>query len=89
MSDRAKVFNFEHSEKPEECHSCGFKTEDLTEYDPSAFAKARRSHWLCLLCASTCTGNAVSYPEQYPEKRTLEVICFVGNTILAVIKAKS
>lgn len=76
----------EHVEKPEECCSCGFKTEELEEYGPTAFQKPARTKWMCLLCASTMAGNAYDYPDQYRENAdVLKTICFVGNTILRAI----
>lgn len=78
------------SDKPEECECCQFVTTELKPYDAHRnFPKQMdEKKWLCLLCASTLAGNAHEYPEQYAgEVVTLKTICFVGNTILAAIKA--
>lgn len=75
----------EHMEKPEECCSCRFQTEELTEYDPPFMSK-RTTKWLCRLCASTMAGNAYDYPDQYRgQTDIMQTVCFVGNTILRAI----
>jgi len=83
----------------EECYSCGFETE-LKPYDlshrrrigtrPSLEADPEewdRWLWLCKICASTPCGNAYEYPEQYPNRSTLETIAYVGNLLLTEIRA--
>lgn len=80
------------ADKPEECNSCGFKLEELRAYASTRYLFSGRSgpshKWLCGLCAGTMAGNASEYPEQYPEHQVLATICYVGNAILAAIKAK-
>jgi ribosomal protein L37AE/L43A len=73
------------------CHSCGFKTMSLRAYRASELgSRKHNTHmWLCLLCASTLTGNAYEYPDQYDNADVLKTICFVGNTILEEIRGVS
>lgn len=79
----------------EECYSCGIPNHEvpLRAYKPGRAVPSHvpRSepypwHWLCDLCAATPAGSALTYPDQYPEARTLETICYVGNRILLAIK---
>lgn len=72
----------------DECDSCGF--QGPTEAYP------RRNHKLggggdkrlCVLCAGTHAGNALEYPDQYPNAEAMRTICYVGNVILKAIKDK-
>lgn len=73
-------------EKPEECHSCDYLTEDLDIYDRGPGADSEEPMWLCALCASTRAGNAYQYPRQYPNEDVLRTICYVGNVILDQLK---
>ncbi len=70
--------------KPEICQSCAYETDRL-KYYPFAL-RQEEGMWLCELCASTHAGNACEYPNQYPERKTLATICYVGNVILAAIR---
>lgn len=81
-----------NEEKPAECDCCQFKTEQLVAYGTTRGSPKQPcpDKWLCDLCASTMTGTAHEYPEQYAEGNAYEVmrtICFVGNTVLAAIAA--
>lgn len=80
------------SEKPEGCFSCGFETVNLTEYPRRRaidYAEGCETKWLCELCASTDAGTAVDYPTQFVDIASLRTICYVGNVILAAIRARS
>lgn len=72
------------TEKSEECDSCGYKTEGLKFYASQRIDRPNQpGKWLCVLCASTVAGNALDYPEFYPDHNSLKTICYVGNVILA------
>ena len=73
------------AEKPEECDSCRFKTFALTFYrEPLA-----KDAWLCALCANTKAGHAYMFPLQHlrGDIHILQTICYVGNEIIAAVKA--
>lgn len=78
-------------EKPDACESCDFVTAEIAKYSMMRFfpAQPNRVKWLCELCASTMAGSAFEYPEQYPDKsgEILRAICYVGNSIIAEIRA--
>lgn len=75
-------------EKPEDCDGCHFNTSELTLYEdrPGIVPKGREKRWLCALCASTPCGNAATFPNQYPDAKVLQTICYVGNVILAALR---
>jgi hypothetical protein len=79
--------------KPEECDSCHFQTDDLKMYhDRIAGLRhpEKADGWLCELCASTLAGNAWRWPEQYGDSgNTMRTVCYVGNVVLAAIRAAS
>lgn len=70
---------------PQECFACGYVTR-CKVYQMQGRRNFHNGERLlapmCYLCASTATGTAYQYPEQYPEQRTLQVACFVGNLLL-------
>lgn len=76
------------SNKPEECQSCYYPTEALTEYD-AADSIGRfegRKKWICNLCASTETGRIIDYPRQFEgQAETMRTICYIGNVLLAAL----
>lgn len=67
--------------KPEACEGCGFVTTEVRPYNAGT-KKLPWWHWLCLLCANTKCGTAHAYPDQYPDRATLQAVCYVGNVIL-------
>lgn len=73
-------------QQPEECECCQYGGDiKLTEYDGPPHRKNEKN-WLCELCSSTFAGSSLDYPSQYPEAKTLQTICYVGNVILDAIK---
>ena len=68
-----------------ECFSCHYTTR-CTVFEMNGqrhFRDGKRALApLCWLCANTAAGNAYQYPEQHPNKATLETVCFVGNLLL-------
>lgn len=72
----------EKPEKPEECSSCGYKTEQLEYYD----APGGIGGWLCKVCASTYAGSAFSYPRLYQNIEIMQQISFTTNMILDAIE---
>jgi len=75
------------SEKPESCYACQFETDKLKWYPP--VPRTNEGNWFCKICASTCSGNSVQYPDLYRnEGKTLTAMAFMTNTILKAIKEK-
>lgn len=73
------------AEQPAECDCCGFETEALTDYGWHGSG----SKWCCDLCASTMASRAHEHPEQFRgQEHVLKAICYVGNVLLAAIKAQ-
>ena len=76
-------------EQPDECDSCGFTTQELKAYEMyRGFPQKTQYKWLCELCASTPAGNAYEYPEQFHDRPLMQTVCYVGNAIIAAIKAR-
>jgi hypothetical protein len=72
------------SKQPAECCCCGFETEALTDYG----YRSDDPKWCCDLCASTMASRAHEHPDQFRgQEHVLKAVCYVGNTILAAIKA--
>lgn len=74
--------------KPSGCDSCGFDTSNLEAYarrGPRAGYTPDQKKWLCELCARTSAGNAVDYPDQYPDREVLRAVNYVGNVLLEAI----
>ena len=66
---------------------------DRREYPPCDFCRSSgvptRSYedaTLCAICASTPSGNAARYPEQYPERAAMRSYAARGNEILARLR---
>ena len=76
-------------ERPEGCDACLHETAPLKSYAMNRNAPVfTEKKWLCYLCASTFAGVAFEYPEQYPDRKTMYSINYVGNEILLAIKAQ-
>lgn len=77
------------SEQPKECESCQHPLKVLKFYQVSRVSRGRfeaGGYWLCELCATTMTSNALEYPEQYYDGKNGEImrtVCFVGNAVIA------
>jgi hypothetical protein len=90
--------NAPHTEKPEECSNCQWKTTDLTEVD--AYARTRghgpftpdsekQWGWLCRVCYETDAGAAYVYPDFHMEDAfTLRVMARGLNYLAAIIAKK-
>lgn len=75
----------ENDEEPQ-CQSCGSTGVPLTAYTSFRMSRLKgASKILCALCANTKAGNAHEYPEQYPDRDVLQIICYVGNEILKAL----
>ena len=76
-------------QKPEACYACGFETSELNDYKTSNMPE-EESMWLCGLCASTMSGTAYQYPNNFPDRSAdvIHTICYVGNLILKELKSK-
>lgn len=75
------------ADPPEACESCDYPAP-LQIYGGKSISPDER-FWFCDLCAATASANSQIYPEQYRENhQVLQTICYVGNAILAAIKAK-
>ena len=71
---------------PESCQSCGYETK-LTPYGMTRnFPRESGEKWLCELCAGTMTGTAYEYPEQFECVQLMQVVCYIGNTILDAVR---
>ena len=85
----------EKLENPGECECCGYATKKLRYFEklPTTIAGGGRvregDFWYCELCCSTPASNADRYPGQYADTDAMKTICYVGNVLLAAIKAKS
>lgn len=87
-----------HTEKSEECDSCGWETEALTETDayarvqghgPFTPAEEKTWGWLCEVCRSTMAGNAFCYPSQYKDTDVLTTIAWGINYLADKIDRRS
>ena len=83
-----------HQPKSEECDSCGWPTEELTEVDAYARTKGhgpftpddqKEWAWLCEVCRSSYAGNAYLYPRNYDDDIVLRTIAWQTNAILDAI----
>lgn len=81
-------------DKPEECDCCGFVTNDLNlfkdqETTIAGGGKTRQDDfWYCDICCSTQTSVYDRYPNQTPSNTVvMKTICYIGNTLLAALKA--
>jgi len=72
-----------------ECAACNYYTWcRVYKYDEFT-QRAGQSRPLCELCASTESGTAEKYPEQFRGTRdVMAVVCYVGNMILDAIKKR-
>lgn len=76
------------TEQPEACEFCQFKTPDLEAYTRAVNPRGG-TDWLCHFCAATQAGTAHNFPHQFEgQLETLQAVCYIGNTLLAAIKAK-
>jgi hypothetical protein len=74
-------------EKPEICQACYYETTELKPYGAFAMSKFPYTHkWLCDLCATTFSGNALEYPDQYENRHLMFHVCHVGNVLLSEIR---
>lgn len=75
----------DENNKSEQCDACGFVMDELEKYTRNIDGEV---NWLCKLCAGTMSGNAIDYPNQYPDRSDdiLFAICHVGNAIIKEIK---
>lgn len=76
----------------DECQCCGYETELKTyrnqSFDPKIHIAEAEEKSLCALCASTLTGTFMDHPAVHgSETQVMQTICYVGNAILAAIKA--
>ena len=78
-----------HQDSIHECDACGFTTM-CTNYERSGLTaiKDGRTKWLCELCSHTATGTSLDYPNQFPNRRVLETICYVGNVIISKVRSR-
>ena len=79
-----------------ECDFCGFKTTDLHHISLARLRpilqpieRGEKAAWLCTVCYSTPAGNALQYPDQFPEARVLKMLAWCTNHLLAEMKGKS
>ena len=85
----------ESNEQPKDCESCQHPMPVLKFYHASKFTRRPgepAGHWLCELCATTMTSNALEYPDQYREGRDADImrtVCFVGNAVIAAARGPS
>lgn len=73
-------------EEIEECDGCRFPGLELETYECSPFSRRKEPKRLCVLCASSFMGNAVEYPEQYPNHETMRMTAYCTNLILQRLK---
>jgi hypothetical protein len=79
-------------ENPGECECCGFETKKLTLFKDldtmiAGGGRLRKANfWFCDLCAGSHASN--SYRYLYEDDRVQKTICYVGNAVLAALKAK-
>lgn len=81
-----------HTEKPEECESCMWSTDELEEVDayartpghgPFTLENEKQWGWLCNVCRSTMAGNAYLYPNsEHYDTPTLQTVAWGINAIL-------
>lgn len=83
-------------EKPEECDCCGFVTTELQLFKAqdttiAGGGKTRQDDfWYCDLCCSSPASVYNRYPNQTPSNtQVMQTVCYVGNAILAALKARS
>lgn len=75
-------------QKSEECDCCQFTTTELTEFPMGLGSRTpNEPMWLCELCANTPASNAYQYPGRYDDHEVLKTLCYVGNAIIAAVKA--
>jgi hypothetical protein len=78
-------------ENPGECECCGFETKKLTlfkNHDTMIAGGGRlvkADFWYCELCAGS--HASVSHAYLYEDAGVQKTICYVGNVILAAIRA--
>lgn len=79
-------------ENPGECDCCGFETkklrffEGLDTYSGGGGKLVKDDFWFCDLCCSTHASTSHRY--LYEDARQQKTTCYVGNVLLAAIKAR-
>ena len=77
-----------HTPKSEECDSCGWETDALTETDayartpghgPFTPDEEKTWAWLCEVCRSTPAGTAYLYPRNYENHEVLSTTAWGIN----------
>ena len=71
--------------KPSKCMSCGFKTTELECYSQNC-GEVDGNHWLCRPCIRVRSGNIRTHPRRYPNSCFLQMLCNIGEVIVADIK---
>ena len=86
-----------HTEKSEECDSCGWETDALTEcsawartrgHGPNTPDEQKQWGWMCEVCRHTMAGNAYCYPDQYSDSAVLRTVAW-GINYLADVTMKA
>ena len=74
-------------EEIEECHGCGFETDELHRYSAHVGQGETKIFEFCDICYTSFSGNAAIYPTQYEGVgKVLQHVSYCTNLILAAIK---
>jgi len=68
------------TEKPDECDSCSFTTQELTIVE-APYAD-NPTAWFCNVCYGSLAGNAYLYPSQYDQGAVLRHVALCTNMVL-------
>jgi hypothetical protein len=63
------------------CDACDAVNVIVQKYLPRCGGRCTEDKFLCEYCARTMSGNALDYPDQYPDRTVLFTICAVANML--------